>query len=70
VTRPPTLSEIRVRARRIAEKGILTEEEALELLATATGVSDGCCELVDGRGRPLPTPHQSIFDLGRRRAQG
>ena len=48
------MDEIRERAALIAKETGMDELEAVEMLAIATGISDGCCEERDEAGRRLP----------------
>jgi hypothetical protein len=57
-------AEIRKRAALIAEETGMDEEEAVEMLAIATGYSQGCREELDEDGRPLPRKPRT---LGHRR---
>jgi hypothetical protein len=47
-------AKIRERAARIAADGIMDEAEALEMLAIANGLSEGCLIEKDEAGCPLP----------------
>jgi transposase len=54
--------EIRERAARIANASGMDEEEAVEMLAIATGLSDGCLQEEDEDGCLLPRKLRRLAD--------
>ena len=53
---------IEERAKAIAAAGIMPEPEALEMLAIATGLADGCCEEEDEDGHLIPRTPRTTPD--------